>query len=270
MEKPFNDLKNQIEVAGFKGHEGIEALADATAISRNPALSQKLKRILEVRSAMSEETLPFPSPSDDELLSKGILLGRVVRMDGSFGPPVYLPPEILRRFPHILISGSSGTGKSTTMSYLATRFTGYGWSTLMLDTEDDYTNLMAYMPAGRCWVFDDKTFKKNPLQNLPGQDERRTFSRIKRVFREAFLRDGSIGLLGEELINLSLSSDCPHLTLRGLLERLNKARYRLDARRGQYLESLKNGWETWSSSSISMIVSRVSTYGTCSDRGVQY
>ena len=239
-----DDMAKRIELAGLKG-SGIEKLALNAAIVRNPDWQKRLLHILEIREGFAENPHPFLSPDDEELVPGEIPLGTIVRMDGNLGPQVYLPIEILRRYPHILVTGASGTGKSTTVRYLIMNFTQNSIGSLQLDSEDEYVNLLAYFPEGNCWVFDDSTFKRNPLQPLPGEERRRTYGRIKRVFREAFLRDGSIGLLGEELIDISPSEAVDLLngqepTLRQLLDRLGRARYRLDSRRGQYLESLKN------------------------------
>jgi len=234
-----DDWNKKIELAGLKGNPGMEKLAKYAPILKNANLLQRVERMLDLRSALAEDSHPFPSPDDETVAEGEILLGTVVRMDGSLGPQVYLPIGIMDRYPHIMMSGAAGTGKSTNLRCLIRQYTQERVGSLLLDTEDEYSNLLAYLPEGRCWVFDDKTFKRNPLQPLAREDRRRTFGRLKRVFRETFLRDGSINLLGEELINI-MDSIGQEQTLHSLFGQLGRARYRLDSRRGQYLESLKN------------------------------
>ena len=234
-----DDWENILELAGYKGHKGMEKFIKYGPFLEEDDLLGELKSTLGKKCALVEDRHPYPSPCDDQLPSAGISFGRIVRMDGKFGPLAYVQTETQDRHPHILICGSSGTGKSVTMRYLIQQFTLNGVGSLILDTEGEYSNLLCYLPRNLCWIFNDNTFKRNPLQPLPGEERRRTFGRVKRIFRETFLRDGSINLLGEELVNI-IDYVGHEPTLHRLVAQLGRARFRLDSRRGQYLESLKN------------------------------
>lgn len=237
--KNNDDLKNKIELAGLKGNRALDNLAKYAPLLSDASSLQSINQILDLKAAFASDPHPFPSPDDDALPPGGIPFVRMVRMDGTLGPWVPLPTGVMDRHPHILIAGAAGAGKSWTVCHTIQNLTLSGFGSLVLDTEGEYSNLMLYLPDGLCWVFDDMTFKRNPLQPLAGEERRRTYGRVKRVFRETFLRDGSINLLGEELINI-VDAAGQVATLHRLLGHLGVARYRMDSRRGQYLESLKN------------------------------
>jgi hypothetical protein len=237
--KNDDDLKNKIELAGLKGNRGLDNLAKYAPLLSDASFLQRINQMLDLKAVFAPDPHPFPSPDDDELPPGGIPFVRMVRMDGTLGPWVPLPTGVMDRHPHILIAGAAGAGKSWTVCHTIQNLTLSGFGSLVLDTEGEYSNLMLYLPDGLCWVFDDMTFKRNPLQPLPGEEQRRTYGRVKRVFRETFLRDGSINLLGEELVSI-VDAAGQVATLYSLLGQLGRAKYRLDSRRGQYLESLKN------------------------------
>ncbi|MBM3157238.1 MAG: ATP-binding protein, partial [Chloroflexi bacterium] len=237
--KNNDDFKNKIELAGLKDYRGLNELARYAPLLKKASFIERINRVLDLRANFAPNPHPFASPDNDMLPMGDIPFVRVVRMDGTLGPWVPLPTGVVGRHPHMLIAGPAGTGKSWTVCYTVQNFALSGFGCLLLDTEGEYSNLMLYLPDGLCWVFDDMTFKRNPLQPLPGEERRRTYGRVKRIFRETFLRDGSVNLLGEELVN-SVDAAGQVATLRRLLEQLGRARYRLDSRRGQYLESLKN------------------------------
>lgn len=234
-----DDLKNKIELAGLKGNRGLNNLAKYPPFLSDVSFLEELNQILDLRAAFAPDPHPFPSPNDDALPLGGAPFSRIVRMDGTLGPWVPLATDVMDRYPHILMAGAAGSGKSWTVCHTIQNLTLSGFGSLILDTEGEYSNLTLYLPEDLCWVFDDMTFKRNPLQPLPGEERRRTYGRVKRVFREMFLRDGSINLLGEKLVDM-VGAGGQAATLYSLLGQLGRERYRLDSRRGQYLESLKN------------------------------
>ena len=79
-----DEIANKIELAGLKG-TAIEKLAMAATFSKNPIWKERLNRILHSRILLAEETHPFPSPDDEELVPGEISLGTIIRMDGSLG-----------------------------------------------------------------------------------------------------------------------------------------------------------------------------------------
>ena len=72
--------KMRIELAGLKGHAGIETLAAISTFSRNRKWQNLFEKIVEQRASLAQDPHPFPSP--DELRVGIIHLGTALMMNG--------------------------------------------------------------------------------------------------------------------------------------------------------------------------------------------
>ena len=62
-----DDWKNKIDLAGFKGHQGLERLAKYRHLLKNPNSIQRLDRMLDSRIPFAPDPHPYPTADADQL-----------------------------------------------------------------------------------------------------------------------------------------------------------------------------------------------------------
>lgn len=234
------EIRKLIELAGLKNHTGIRAVSQMALATQNTTLLQRVIRFLtSLAAAKNIEPHPFlPGPLLEELPPGDIPIGNLDSI--SSNEPLLIPLDYFTE--HVMVTGTTGMGKSWVVKFMTLWLIERGANVWYFDTEQEYDDLALYLPPDKLWIFDvtKGNFKRNFLQPLPSESTSDVMSRNKDIWREMFLRDGSINLFGELLNDLYLNHADGWPTLSDFYERLPKLRYRLDSRRGQYMESLLN------------------------------
>jgi hypothetical protein len=231
-------MRRLIELAGFKNHAGVRATAEMALATGNDALMRRMSRYFtSIAAARNAETHPFmPGPCPDELPLGDITIGNLDSDSGALMIPIQYFTE------HAVVTGTTGMGKSWFVKSILLSLIEHGAHVWLPDTEDEYKDLALFLPPEKLWIFDISRgeFKRNCLQPLPGESIEDVIARNKDVWREMFLRDGSINMFSEIMHDLYRNHVDGFPTLVDFFECLPRYRYKLDSRRGQYMESLLN------------------------------
>lgn len=138
---------------------------------------------------------PFsPNPSGEEVIGQ-ILIGKVRQTDVPFG----LNLEELKE--HTLITGRSGSGKTTIIYLIMLQLLQRGIPFLAFDFKQDYRHLLKYKTDVH--VFNWQNLKFNPLRPPTGCDPVIWMQAFTNVFAQAYwLRAGSKGLIQQHIKKL--------------------------------------------------------------------
>lgn len=238
------DMELLFEQGGLRNNSGAKMALLMAQVTGETDLLDTFMQLATLRAANAEELHPFTSAEDGELPTSGLLLGTSVQADGNLGERVFLPTDLLYRYPHVIICGPAGCGKSWEIKYLTCQEIERGEICWYFDSEGDFIDLAGALGTEKLWVIRFDQLRRNPLEPLPEEDPLVTLGRVKTVLREAtFMRDGSINLLSELVHKLYTergvfngSEDYP--CFEDVYQETKKSRFRLDSRRGQYAEVL--------------------------------
>lgn len=164
------------------------------AIALDPGDEDLIKDLLErIQPALLRKQLnpnPFaPTPKGIEV--DGLIkIGRVKGTRVPFG----LNPDELNQ--HTLITGRSGSGKTTILYLIAAQLLQHRIPFWAFDFKQDYRHLLRYKED--CYVFNSRNFKFNPLRPPAGSDPVRWMQAFTNVFAQAYhLMAGTKGILQE-------------------------------------------------------------------------
>jgi len=169
------------------------------ALALDPEDADLIRDVLErIRPALMRKKLnpnpfaPNPRGSDVDGL---IRIGRVKGTHAPFG----LNPDELNQ--HTLITGRSGSGKTTILYLVAAQLPHHRIPFLAFDVKQDYRHLHGY--TDDCYVFNYKNFKFNPLRPPIGSDPIRWMQAFTNVFAQAYyLMAGTKGILQDVISEL--------------------------------------------------------------------
>ncbi|MBI2848935.1 MAG: ATP-binding protein [Chloroflexi bacterium] len=226
-----NEIVKLIEMSGLKGNPGVLSLAQVAAVSGNPRWKERLLKILRPRAALVDEPHPFPSP--DELPAGGIHLGAALMMNNQPLGEVFLPEDALTA--HTLVCGTTGAGKSILLSYLILNLNLSGFTTLVMDTEAEYARRLVPILRDMA-VISWKDLRLNFHVPIGGDDIIDTIERVRRLLREEWLREGSLGILSELLHQeyVAASEWNQYPTVRSVLDRFDRFQRRYGRVRDYY------------------------------------
>lgn len=169
------------------------------AIALDPEDESLKKDVLErIRPALIRKQLnpdPFaPNPKGNDV--DGLIrIGRVKGTRAPFG----LNPDELNQ--HTLITGRSGSGKTTILYLVAAQLLHHRIPFLAFDVKQDYRHIHRY--TDDCYVFNYKNFKFNPLRPPTGSDPIRWMQAFTNVFAQAYyLMAGTKGILQDVISEL--------------------------------------------------------------------
>lgn len=169
------------------------------AIALDPGDEDLIKDLLErIQPALVRKQLnpnPFaPNPKGTDV--DGLI--RIGRVRGS-RVPFGLSPDELNQ--HTLITGRSGSGKTTILYLVAAQLFQYGIPFCAFDFKQDYRYLLRYEP--NIYVFNYNNFKFNPLRPPVGSDPVRWMQAFTNVFAQAYyLMAGTKGILQDVISEL--------------------------------------------------------------------
>ncbi len=169
------------------------------AIALDPEDEDLIRDLLErIQPALIRKKLnpdPFaPNPKTNDV--DGLIkIGRVKGTHVPFG----LNPDELNQ--HTLITGRSGSGKTTILYLIAAQLLQHRIPFWALDFKQDYRHLLRY--KADCYVFNSKNFKFNPLRPPVGSDPIRWMQAFTNVFAQAYhLMAGTKGILQDATYGL--------------------------------------------------------------------
>lgn len=140
---------------------------------------------------------------------------------------------------HGIFTGASGAGKSSAIKAAVPQLIHLGVKSVIFDSQHEYDDLLEVVPPGELLVIDAlRDDKDNPFAPPRGVPVPFWIARSRESFRELFLRDGSVNLIGDILPNLYARGRYP--TMKGLSETLHHTQFKTGTRSAQYLESLIN------------------------------
>ena len=198
------------------------------------SISEVLWRAAQRKGVPYHPYLPGP-----EALPPGeIVLGQVV--DGVGAAFALTPVDLMT---HLLCGGTSGSGKTTFMMFLATQLIQLGVSVWVFDVDGAYSRLTQLFGPDLLLGVDVKDVRRNPLQVLPGEGLRDVLVRLEAISYEQYLRDTSLNMLGEVVAEITRDAHLrgqAYPTLRDYREVLVRMKPRPGSRPGDARDSLLN------------------------------
>jgi len=129
----------------------------------------------------------------------GIFIGNIIRGNSNM-QKLFVPVQAFQR--HSLIVGMTGSGKSTLVKSLIPQFIKKGIGVWAFDHENEYKCLLHTIPPEKFLVLDQANDKDNFLEPPPFVSKERWRSVLLAILREQWLRDGSLNLVGDVLLQL--------------------------------------------------------------------
>ena len=240
------DIELLLEQGGLKEHPGVKTALMFSQVTGDTSHIEDFVQLARLRTAHAEQLTPFPSPDADELPESGLFLGKNISADGQSGANSYLPVNSLHRYPHILVGGMSGSGKSWYLMGLARDLIELGEVVWFMDSEGDFIDLAGELGAEKLWVIRHDQLRRNPLEPLPGEDPILALGRLKTVLRETtYMRDGAVNLLSECVHKLYaqrgiFSGSQSYPCLADVYQEATSTRLRGNSRRSEYRETLQS------------------------------
>ncbi len=213
------------------------------AIALDPEDADLIRDVLErIRPALMRKKLnpdPFsPNPKGNDV--DGLI--RIGRVKGTHAPFGLNPDELNQ---HTLITGRSGSGKTTILYLVAAQLLHHRIPFLAFDVKQDYRHIDRY--TDDCYVFNFKNFKFNPLRPPINSDPIRWMQAFTNVFAQAYyLMAGTKGILQDVISELYHEYDVfsgkdTYPSMQDLLERVRM--YPVERQYGRipgFVESAQN------------------------------
>lgn len=208
---------------------------------------EKLFTLLEdILTPLAQEQLirphPFKNATPPEIGNDLIYIGEMITGEGHAGK---LMIPLVSFMLHSLIAGIIGIGKSFLIKLIVTQLIAKGITVIIFDSENDFKDLLGVVRPEKILIFDAHTDRDNFLEPPPGVSPKEWLAKLTNIFREMFLRDGSINLLREFLIKIYIvrgifngGDDYP--TILDLVNLLENTQFKPGSRFSGYLESLTN------------------------------
>ncbi len=239
----MQNLDREIEAAGLAKNQKVKALLMMSQLTGD-ASAGGLLEIIKMRSAFAVEAHPF-APSPVELPPGDVYLGNVLLSNGDHGPPVAIPVDLMSA--HTLITATSGAGKSTAIKIVVLQLMKLGVPVWLIDSEDEFLATLAQF-AGRDNLlhFDLETYRRNPLEPLPGENPVQTIMRARDVFSESlWWGEGAKNEFTQVLMNLMaergiFKGGTNYPTISDVARKMAKTRGRYSPRQADYRLSVLN------------------------------
>jgi hypothetical protein len=162
-------LWNLLEEGMFHDDPEVADLVRVALRSPDPEWISDLYEWISIqgfkRKEPMEEQASFREPREDQLRGQ-ILVGTTTS-----GHPVKLPLESFGRRGHTLITGATGTGKSTLLNFVFLQLADEVPVTAYDSLNQSARVLVPYLPAEKLGVLDFKDYRRNVLVGAEGTDQ---------------------------------------------------------------------------------------------------
>lgn len=245
MDYHFEELKYLGEKLGLDRPEVMNCLEKAIRNPVNiPVYKKHFLRLLKQEGLCLADLPEFPKLIEQDIHRDGIHIGYVG--EGSNIQNFFLPIEIFID-QHTLITGITGAGKSILLDIIASGLIEKGKKVLIIDSADEHSGLIEFLPPDVLLAVEPGKFKINPLEPPPRVDRLTWKGIFLNLWRsDLYLRDGSINELNSILS--SLSANKIHPTMIDLHKAILSRNYRAGSRQAGYIESLRNRSEMFMNS----------------------
>lgn len=242
-----------LEQAGLR--PWADELADLLQVKANSNWAKQLGRMVQIGILSAEDTHNFgPSPIGDELETGGLTLGQIIFANYQPGTLAQLDAKTAARYPHLVVTGRTGTGKSHQTKILAAQVIDGAWgevSLVVYDSEGEYRFLSSVARQGKLLALTPATFFMNPLQPDPPETVEECYNRFYKCLTEDFVLRGALSVVQEVITKESqkrglFNGGTDWLTIPEVVDCLKALRVRPD-RRG-YLENALSSLQTLSTS----------------------